>query len=111
MQDSAQLYVNCAPPVAQSQTFRMVLSGGRYIKMLARLSTKQTIGVKPSLPIHIPLISFRAMATTQPSRTKVIIVGGGIAGPILAMFLKLKGYEPIVYERTPNLGDRGIGHG
>ena len=77
--------------------------------MLARLSTKQTSGVKSLLPAHIPLTSFRAMTT--PSKTKVIIVGGGIAGPTLATFLKLKGYEPIVYERTPDIGDRGIGHG
>ncbi|OCH92783.1 FAD/NAD(P)-binding domain-containing protein [Obba rivulosa] len=31
--------------------------------------------------------------------TKVIIAGCGIAGPVLAMFLKLKGYEPVIYER------------
>ncbi|KAJ7034688.1 hypothetical protein C8F04DRAFT_1100636 [Mycena alexandri] len=31
--------------------------------------------------------------------TKVIIVGCGIAGPILALLLKQKGYEPVVYER------------
>ncbi|OCH92785.1 FAD/NAD(P)-binding domain-containing protein [Obba rivulosa] len=33
------------------------------------------------------------------STTKVIIVGCGIAAPVLAIFLKLKGYEPVVYER------------
>ena len=41
------------------------------------------------------------------SKTKVIIAGAGIAGPILAVFLKLKGYEPIVYERTDSLGEVG----
>ncbi|KAI0087302.1 hypothetical protein BDY19DRAFT_955012 [Irpex rosettiformis] len=49
--------------------------------------------------------------TSPSSRTKVIIVGAGIAGPVLATFLKLKGYEPVVYERTSGVGDRGIGHG
>ena len=33
------------------------------------------------------------------SHTKVIIVGCGIAGPVLATFLKLKGYDPVIYER------------
>ncbi|KIM92045.1 hypothetical protein PILCRDRAFT_810062 [Piloderma croceum F 1598] len=33
------------------------------------------------------------------SETKVIIVGCGIAGPVLATFLKLKGYNVVVYER------------
>ncbi|OCH85792.1 FAD/NAD-P-binding domain-containing protein [Obba rivulosa] len=32
--------------------------------------------------------------------TKVIIAGCGIAGPVLAIFLKLKGYEPVIYERV-----------
>ncbi|KAI0675067.1 FAD/NAD-P-binding domain-containing protein [Trametes maxima] len=34
------------------------------------------------------------------SKTRVIIAGAGIAGPVLAVFLKAKGYEPIIYERT-----------
>lgn len=41
------------------------------------------------------------------SKTKVIVAGGGIAGPVLAIFLKMKGYEPIVYERTDALSDVG----
>ncbi|PCH43569.1 FAD/NAD(P)-binding domain-containing protein [Wolfiporia cocos MD-104 SS10] len=43
-----------------------------------------------------------------PSRTKVIIAGAGIAGPILAIFLKMKGYEPVVYERVDELADVGL---
>ena len=31
--------------------------------------------------------------------TRVGIIGCGIAGPVLATFLKLKGYDPIVYEQ------------
>jgi salicylate hydroxylase len=49
--------------------------------------------------------------TSQPSSTKVIVVGAGIAGPVLATFLKIKGYTPIIYERTSGVGDGGIGHG
>ncbi|RDX45664.1 FAD/NAD(P)-binding domain-containing protein [Lentinus brumalis] len=40
--------------------------------------------------------------------TKVIIAGGGIAGPVLAMFLKAKGYEPVIYERTDAPTDMGL---
>lgn len=43
------------------------------------------------------------------SDTKVIIVGCGIAGPILATFLKLKRYEPVIYERLKSDADAGIG--
>lgn len=43
------------------------------------------------------------------SKTKVVIVGCGIAGPVLATFLKLKGYDPIIYERTHSDAPGGIG--
>ncbi|KAA1472789.1 FAD/NAD(P)-binding domain-containing protein [Dentipellis sp. KUC8613] len=46
--------------------------------------------------------------TTAPTGAKVIIAGAGIAGPILAIFLKLRGYAPVVYERQPALGDAGL---
>lgn len=49
--------------------------------------------------------------TSTDDRTKVIIIGAGIAGPPLATFLKQKGYFPVLYERTSGLSDRGIGHG
>ncbi|KAH9920084.1 uncharacterized protein B0H18DRAFT_1096002 [Fomitopsis serialis] len=42
------------------------------------------------------------------TKTKVIIAGAGIAGPILATFLKLKGYDPTVYERVDALTDAGL---
>ena len=42
------------------------------------------------------------------TKTKVIVVGGGIAGPVLAILLKLKGYDPIVYERVDALADVGL---
>ncbi|RDX45672.1 FAD/NAD(P)-binding domain-containing protein [Lentinus brumalis] len=43
--------------------------------------------------------------------TKVIIAGGGIAGPVLAMLLKAKGYDPVIYERTDGPTDMGLSLG
>ncbi|KAJ6523307.1 hypothetical protein B0H19DRAFT_652134 [Mycena capillaripes] len=40
--------------------------------------------------------------------TKVIIVGCGIAGPVLAVLLKQKGYEPVIYERGTRSPDAGL---
>jgi salicylate hydroxylase len=42
------------------------------------------------------------------SQTKVIVAGCGIAGPVLAIFLKLKGYHPVVYERVESEADGGL---
>jgi salicylate hydroxylase len=42
---------------------------------------------------------------------RVGVVGGGVAGPVLAIFLKLKGYEPVVFERQKGFTDRGVGIG
>ncbi|KAJ7594751.1 hypothetical protein C8J56DRAFT_1002540 [Mycena floridula] len=44
----------------------------------------------------------------MPTRNRVIIVGCGIAGPVLAIFLKLKGYEPVIYERIKRDTDAGL---
>ena len=41
-------------------------------------------------------------------QTEVIIAGAGIAGPVLAIFLKLKGYEPIIYEKINEVNDVGL---
>lgn len=41
------------------------------------------------------------------STVKVIIVGCGIAGPVIALLLKKKGYEPVVLEKVKELGDAG----
>lgn len=43
------------------------------------------------------------------SETKIIIAGGGIAGMVLAMLLKLKGYAPTVYERNEGPSTMGLG--
>ncbi|KAH7909957.1 hypothetical protein BJ138DRAFT_1009787 [Hygrophoropsis aurantiaca] len=42
------------------------------------------------------------------ANTKVIIVGGGIAGPVLAVLLKMKGYSPVIYERSPSFSAAGL---
>ncbi|KAJ7123872.1 hypothetical protein C8R43DRAFT_1090705 [Mycena crocata] len=42
------------------------------------------------------------------SPTKVIVVGCGIAGPVLALLLKQKGYEPVIYERGARSPDAGL---
>ena len=39
---------------------------------------------------------------------KVIVVGCGIAGPVLAMFLKNKGYDPILYDRLEGPQTAGL---
>lgn len=36
-----------------------------------------------------------------------MIIGCGIAGPVLGSLLKRKGYEPIVFEKVAQLGDAG----
>lgn len=46
------------------------------------------------------------MATPRRPPT-VLIIGCGIAGPVLAVLLKRKGYHPIVFEKVRALGDAG----
>ena len=43
------------------------------------------------------------------TKKKALIVGGGIAGPVLAMFLQKVGLEPVVYEGRPEPDD-GAGY-
>lgn len=40
-------------------------------------------------------------------RTKVLIVDCGVAGPVLAVLLKHKSYQPLVFEKVKRLGDVG----
>lgn len=49
--------------------------------------------------------------TSLDMAPKVGIIGCGIAGPVLASFLKLKGYEPAVYERYDTPTDTGLSIG
>ena len=43
--------------------------------------------------------------------TRVGVIGGGIAGPVVAALLKLKGYEPVIFERIDVISEAGIGIG
>ncbi|KAH6653154.1 hypothetical protein BKA67DRAFT_568722 [Truncatella angustata] len=39
--------------------------------------------------------------------TNVLIIGCGVAGPVLALLLQAKGFNPIVFEKVQKLGDAG----
>ncbi|KAK3359555.1 hypothetical protein B0T25DRAFT_102228 [Lasiosphaeria hispida] len=41
------------------------------------------------------------------SAPRVLIIGCGVAGPVLAVLLKQKGYDPIMFEKVRQLGDVG----
>ena len=45
------------------------------------------------------------------SPVRVGVIGAGMAGPVLAVFLKTKGYDPIVFERNDSLSDIGLSIG
>ena len=38
----------------------------------------------------------------------VLIVGGGIVGPVLALLLHQKGWKPIIVEKVKDLGESGL---
>lgn len=52
----------------------------------------------PSLPLRMP-----------PPRVGVI--GAGVSGSVLAILLKLKGYDPVLYERNEGVTEAGLGIG
>lgn len=52
-------------------------------------------------------LSLETCKDTMTSTQRVLIIGCGIAGPILALLLKRKGYEPIIFEKVRELGDAG----
>ena len=45
-------------------------------------------------------------SATKP--TRIAVIGCGIAGPVLAMFLKKRGYDPVIYERYTSASSGGI---
>jgi salicylate hydroxylase len=45
------------------------------------------------------------------SPIRVGIIGAGTSGLVLAIFLKLKGYEPVIYERNEQVAEAGLGIG
>ncbi len=71
---------------------------------------RTTSGAPPSstFPSAIALHTSQKQAMAS---TKVIIAGGGIAGPFLAMLLKAKGYNPVIYERSDRSTDAGLSLG
>src|ERR1700722_569639 len=48
---------------------------------------------------------FRVMASVR----RALVIGGGVAGPALALFLKRAGIEPLVFEAYPRTEDVGGG--
>lgn len=42
-------------------------------------------------------------STVNTTAKRVIIVGRGIAGPVLTLLLKLKGWEPVILEKVTRL--------
>ncbi len=42
---------------------------------------------------------------------RALIIGGGVAGPVLALFLKKAGFEPTVFEAAARLREEGGGLG
>ncbi|KAF8584805.1 FAD/NAD(P)-binding domain-containing protein [Ramaria rubella] len=40
---------------------------------------------------------------------RILIIGAGIAGPVLAVLLKLRGFEPVIYEKNGSTEAGGIG--
>ncbi|EKM53956.1 uncharacterized protein PHACADRAFT_209786 [Phanerochaete carnosa HHB-10118-sp] len=45
------------------------------------------------------------------SPTRVAVIGAGVSGPVAAMLLKQKGYDPVVYERLDAISEAGLGLG
>jgi salicylate hydroxylase len=39
---------------------------------------------------------------------KVLIVGGGIVGPVAALLLQQKGWEPAIVEKVKKVGESGL---
>lgn len=46
------------------------------------------------------------------SPARVLIIGAGVAGPPLATLLKMKGYDPVMFERIdgPSTGGLALGY-
>lgn len=41
------------------------------------------------------------------AQPRVLIIGCGVAGPVMALLLKKKGYDPVVLEKVRKLGEAG----
>ena len=62
-----------------------------------------------STSLLYPVLRLQNRTTMTPARIGVI--GAGLAGPVLAVYLKLKGYDPVIYERNDSVSDAGLGIG
>ena len=49
--------------------------------------------------------------SSPTTRRKIVIVGAGASGPVMAVFLARRGYEVEVYERRPDMRRRGVAAG
>jgi salicylate hydroxylase len=58
----------------------------------------------PPSQISISVDFFKSNAMSTPN---VLIIGCGVAGPVIALLLQKRGYEPIVFEKVRELGDAG----
>lgn len=72
-------------------------SGGFSCDIAALL---KEAGIDESLPV------FSEHDKREPSRRKVAVIGGGIAGITAATDLAKKGYAPVLFEKEPGLGGR-----
>lgn len=58
-----------------------------------------------------PPYSESPFSRSAMSPTRLGVIGAGMAGPVLAVFLKAKGYDPVVFERRDFSSDAGLGMG
>lgn len=57
--------------------------------------------------VLIQLLNQSSIQVETMSNPKVIVIGCGVAGPVIALLLQKRGYEPIVFEKVHELGDAG----
>lgn len=62
-----------------------------------------------SHPLILHLATLSALHISIMSPARVGIIGAGMSGPVLATFLKSRGYDPVIYERTDAPPDAGLG--
>ncbi|THH15627.1 hypothetical protein EW146_g4877 [Bondarzewia mesenterica] len=70
---------------------------------ISKENSGRNVNTRSSLPAW-----FRPRAIHIALEFAVIVVGAGIAGPILAIFLKLRGYEPVIFERLDGVEQAGL---
>lgn len=72
-------------------------------------NNKAYSALKPLLLLLKPYIAnLKSFSSSSMTATKVAIIGAGIAGPVLAMLLRQKGYDPVLYERSESVTSAGL---